>query len=349
MGIKTEYFDFDLPSEMIAAYPSKKRGDDKLLVLNRKSGKIKHHDFKEIISRLKKGDVLVFNDVRVRKCRIFAKKNTGGRVEILILRPLDEKTWLCLLNSSGAVKTGDVYTINENISCRVDSRDEMFYNLSFQPPLNEAVIEELGNIPLPPYIINKRKKNDKDSIESISDEQRYQTVYADKISAAAAPTAGLHFTREIIEELKDKGVTCLFITLDVGWGTFAPIKTEDISKHIMHAETYRINEAEADQINKAKAEGRRVIAVGTTVVRSLEASYNDGRVNHGEGNTEIFISPGYDFKVIDAMITNFHTPRSSLVVMISAFAGRDLVFHAYKEAIKKNYRFYSYGDAMFIE
>ncbi len=349
MGIKTEYFDFTLPDELLAAYPSKKRGDDRLLVLERKSGQIRHHDFNEIVSILKKGDILVFNDVRVRKCRIFAGKTTGGRVEILLLRPLDKNTWLCLLNSSGSVKTGDIYTINENINCRVESREEMFYNVSFDPALDERLIEELGNIPLPPYIVKKRKKLNKESIESISDELRYQTVFADKISAAAAPTAGLHFTEEILEELKAKDIACLFVTLDVGWGTFAPIKTDDISKHTMHAETYRITKSTADQINKAKAENRRVIAVGTTVARTLEASCIDGRVNPGEGNTDIFISPGYEFKVIDAMITNFHTPCSSLLVMISAFAGRDTVLDAYKEAIKKGYRFYSYGDAMFIE
>ena len=364
-GMKLSAFDYNLPKELIAQEPMKPRDHSRLLILDKKTGKIEHKKFYNIIEYFKKGDVLVMNNSKVFPARLIGKrKNTGGKVEVFLLKKIKDKTWQCLVGGRRA-RAGLEIEFNKKLKCilKKDNKDstwEVEFNLNNKEMMQ--VIEKIGKVPLPPYI--KRV----DSRKQITDSRNYQTVYADenKIGSVAAPTAGFHFTPELIKKLKKKGVQIEYITLHVGLGTFAPVKTDDITKHKMHAEYVEIEKDVLKRIIKAKKEKRRIVAVGTTSVRTLEAVASQFSIFTRQASTSnfqflnnfqfknfkkfvnIFIYPGYKFKIVDAMITNFHLPKSTLLMLVSAMAGQDNIKKAYKEAIKKKYRFYSYGDAMFI-
>ena len=338
--MKLSDFDFELPEELIAQTAIEPRDNSRLMVLDKSMTLIEDRKFYNIIDYLKSGDVLVVNKTRVIPARLFGKKDNGTTLECFLLKRLDLNKWEVLLKPAKKLKIGQELVFLENkltaklLEIKEDGNRvlEFTYNGNF-----EEILDELGEMPLPPYISEKLK-----------DKSRYQTVYAEKGESVAAPTAGLHFTNELLEKIKDKGVELLEIYLDVGLGTFRPVKEENILEHKMHYEKYSIPEESALRINKAKKEGRRIIAVGTTTVRTLESS-NDGKeVISGSGETDIFIYGDYKFKIVDAIITNFHLPKSTLLMLISAFASKDFIFAAYEEAIKEKYRFYSFGDAMFI-
>ena len=338
--MKLSDFDFELPEELIAQTAIEPRDNSRLMVLDKSMTLIEDRKFYNIIDYLKSGDVLVVNKTRVIPARLFGKKDNGTTLECFLLKRLDLNKWEVLLKPAKKLKIGQELVFLENkltaklLEIKEDGNRvlEFTYNGNF-----EEILDELGEMPLPPYIGEKLK-----------DKSRYQTVYAEKGESVAAPTAGLHFTNELLEKIKDKGVELLEIYLDVGLGTFRPVKEENILEHKMHYEKYSIPEESALRINKAKKEGRRIIAVGTTTVRTLESS-NDGKeVISGSGETDIFIYGDYKFKIVDAIITNFHLPKSTLLMLISAFASKDFIFAAYEEAIKEKYRFYSFGDSMFI-
>ncbi len=340
--MKTSDFDYYLPEELIAQTPVEPRDSSRLLVYNRKEDKVYHERFYDIKKYLKKGDLLVRNNTRVLPARMFAKTKNGGKVEVLLLKRFDLTEWEVLVKPGKKAKPNTVLTISENLSLEVLSNIEesgsrrvrFIYDGVF-----EDIIAELGEMPLPPYITEKLK-----------DKERYQTVYAKVDGSAAAPTAGLHFTDRLLNELKEMGVEIADVLLHVGLGTFRPVKTEDILSHHMHSEYYEIDEINAEKINRAKKEGRRVIAVGTTSVRTLEsASDENGFVKPTKADTEIFIYPSYKFKCVDALITNFHLPKSTLVMLVSALSTREKVLELYNTAVAEKYRFFSFGDSMFIE
>ena len=343
-------YNYDLPEKLIAQKPVKKRDRSKLLLLNRKTGELSHREFSEIYKYLLPGDILIINNTEVIPGRLLGRKETGGKAEVLILDYAGGKagsgkfTSECLINASKHTKAGTFIFFGNGLKAEVTGFFDGVYSLKFYCSSDfESLLYKMGKIPLPPYI----KRNENDS--SFNDKTAYQTVYAREKGAVAAPTAGLHFTKELIEKLKLKGVEIAVITLHVGYGTFLPVRSSDIRDHRMHSERFFIPESTADIINRARKEGRRIIAVGTTCVRTLEfASDKNGVVNSGNGTCNLFIYPGYTFKVIDAMITNFHLPKSTLLMLVSAFAGRENILNAYKKAIKNKYRFYSYGDAMLI-
>lgn len=344
--MRTDLFDFELPEAQIAAFPSRERGADRLLVLERAGGRREHHDFSGILGFLKKGDLLVVNDTKVRRARLSARKTGGGQVEVMLLAPETPDLWLCLTRSNRPLRSGSELILEPGLSCRIEARDEKTARVRFSRPLTEEDIERLGNVPLPPYIIRQRKRSA--GGEWCDDNERYQTVFAAEPGAVAAPTAGLHFTSALLAAAGAMGVGLCRITLEVGWGTFAPVEQDNLEEHRLHEERYRITSGAAEALNRAREEGRRIIAVGTTVVRTLEAACGAGGFAPGEGTTDIFIKPGYRFRVIDALLTNFHTPRSTLLMLVAAFAGREAVLEAYREAVTLGYRFYSYGDVMFI-
>ena len=343
-------YNYDLPEKLIAQKPVKKRDRSKLLLVNRKTGELSHHEFSEIYKYLLPGDILIINNTEVIPGRLLGRKETGGKAEVLILDYAGGKagsgkfTSECLINASKHTKAGTFIFFGNGLKAEVTGFFDGVYSLKFYCSSDfESLLYKMGKIPLPPYI----KRNENDS--SFNDKTAYQTVYAREKGAVAAPTAGLHFTKELIEKLKLRGVEIAEITLHVGYGTFLPVRSSDIRDHRMHSERFFIPESTADIINRARKEGRRIIAVGTTCVRTLEfASDKNGVVNSGNGTCNLFIYPGYTFKVIDAMITNFHLPKSTLLMLVSAFAGRENILNAYKKAIKNKYRFYSYGDAMLI-
>ena len=342
--MRTDLFDFELPEELIAAYPSENRGEDRLLVLGRTDGKVTHGRFPDILSFLKSGDLLVVNDTRVRKARLYARKPSGGRVELLLLRPLGEQRWECLSRSSRPLKPGTLLELEPGLEAVFEQRIGATAVIRFNREPAEEEIERLGEMPLPPYILKQRENHQADGF----DDERYQTVFAEKTGAVAAPTAGLHFTPELLSAAKAEGIGQCRITLEVGWGTFAPVKSESIDAHPMHSERYTISPEAAEQLNRAVREKRRIVAVGTTVVRTLESAVREHGFSPVSGSTDIFISPGYRFRAIDCLLTNFHTPRSTLLMLVSAFAGRENILNAYREAVAEKYRFYSYGDAMLI-
>ncbi len=336
--MKTSDFDYNLPEELIAQTPVYPRDSSRLLVYDRKNKSIEHKHFFDIKNYLKKGDVLVRNNTKVLPARIFAYTKNGGKVEILLLKRFNLNEWEVLVKPGKKAKPNTELIINEELSLKVLStieesgsrRVEFFYNGVF-----EDIISRVGEMPLPPYIKEKLK-----------DQSRYQTVYAKVDGSAAAPTAGLHFTEELIKELTDMGVIIVDVLLHVGLGTFRPVKAENILDHHMHSEYYEISKESADIINKAKKEGRRVIAVGTTSVRTLEsASDEKGYVKPVKDNTEIFIYPPYKFKCVDALITNFHLPKSTLLMLVSAFSSKEEILEVYKTAVQEKYRFFSFGDA----
>lgn len=338
--MKLSDFDFDLPDNLIAQSAMEPRDHSKLMVLEKNKQVIEHKKFYNISDYLKKGDVLVVNRTRVIPARLFGKKDTGSILECFLLKRIDLNTWEVLLKPAKKLKIGQklVFLERKLEAVLKEVKDDGNRILEFIYEGNfEEILDELGEMPLPPYITEKLK-----------DKNRYQTVYAKEGESVAAPTAGLHFTNELLEKLKDSGVELTEIYLDVGLGTFRPVQTENILEHKMHHEKYHIPEESAEIINRAKREGRRIIAVGTTTVRTLESSNNGAEVISGDGETDIFIYGDYKFKIVDALITNFHLPKSTLLMLISAFAGKNFIFTAYETAIQEKYRFYSFGDAMFI-
>ena len=343
-------YDYDLPEKFIAQKPVKERDRSKLLFLNRKTGELSHHEFSGIYKFLLPGDILVLNNTEVIPGRLLGRKETGGKAEVLILDYAGGKadsgkfTSECLISASKHTKTGTFIFFGNDLKAEVTGFFDGVYSLKFYCSGDfESLLYKMGKIPLPPYI----KRNENDS--PCNDKTAYQTVYACEKGAIAAPTAGLHFTKELIEKLKSRGVEIAAITLHVGYGTFLPVRSSDIRDHRIHSERVFIPEATAAIINRARKKGRRIIVVGTTCVRTLEfASDKNGTVSSGNGICNLFIYPGYKFKVVDAMITNFHLPQSTLLMLVSAFAGRENILCAYKDAIKNKYRFYSYGDAMLI-
>ncbi len=336
-------FDYELPKELIAQTPLEKRDSSRLLVLDKNTGKMKHEHFNNIINYLHKGDVLVLNNTKVIPARLIGiKEETGAVIELLLLKDIGNDTWECLSKPAKRLKIGTVISFGEGILKAevVEKFDEgiTHVKLIYDGILME-ILDKLGTMPLPPYIH-----------ETLKDKDRYQTVYAKFPGSAAAPTAGLHFTKELLKEIEQKGITICYVTLHVGLGTFRPVEEENVLDHKMHSEYYQMDQETAEILNKAKEENRRIIAVGTTSTRTLEtiAGLNNGKFIATSGNTEIFIYPGYQFKAIDCLITNFHLPKSTLVMLVSALASREIILNAYKEAVNDKYRFFSFGDAMFI-
>ena len=339
--MKTHDFWYDLPEELIAQTPLEKRDASRLLVLDRQSGALEHKHFYEVIDYLRPGDCLVMNDSRVLPARLLGHRPTGGAVEVLLLRDLGDKKWECLCKPGRKMQVGsEVVFGNGELTATVVAVQndgnrvvEFHYDGIFL-----EVLERLGKMPLPPYIKAE-----------LQDRERYQTVYSREVGSAAAPTAGLHFTEELLEQVRAKGVKTAFVTLHVGLGTFRPVKAEEISEHHMHSELCMMSEETAEILNQTRAEGGRIICVGTTSCRTLESLVkDDGTFEAGSKWTEIFIFPGYQFKAMNGLITNFHLPESTLVMLVSAFASRENVLHAYEEAVKEKYRFFSFGNAMLI-
>ena len=345
--MKTSHFSFDLPEDLIAQYPSDRRGESRLLQLERNSGKVSHHTISELPGLLPENSLLVFNNSRVRKARIYGETPTRGRVEFLLIKSLPEEdpegcVWLTIVSKAKKQKPGKTYSFDDGIQGEITEIRNQHRVIRFSRPVNDEWLDKNGRMPLPPYI--KRE-------DEFSDAERYQTVFSEKTGSIAAPTAGLHFTDDTMMAIKAAGIQTAFISLHVGLGTFLPVRTEDIREHKMHSEDYEISEESAEIINRAVAEKRSIIAVGTTSVRTLEAeTLRLGRpaVEAGRRSTDIFIYPGKEFGIVNHMLTNFHTPESSLLMLVSAFAGKENIDNAYKTAIEQRYRFYSYGDAMLI-
>ena len=340
--MKVTEFDYELPEELIAQTPIKKRDESRLMVLNREEQTIEHKIFKDIIDYLKPGDVLVRNNTKVIPARLYGRKETGAKVEFLLLNNIEGDIWESIVRPGNKLHVGAKVIFGDGILeakiLEVMPGGTRKVEFKYDGIFNE-ILDKIGLMPLPPYIH-----------ESLKEKDRYQTVYAKYDGSAAAPTAGLHFTPELLEKIQDKGVEIANVTLHVGIGTFRPVKEDTVEAHKMHSEHFYIKQEDVDKINKAKQEGRRVIAVGTTSCRVLEsiADENTGMVKPIEDDTEIFIYPGYKFKCIDGLITNFHLPQSTLLMLVSALAGKEFIMKAYKEAVKEKYRFFSFGDAMFI-
>ncbi|MBU2916719.1 tRNA preQ1(34) S-adenosylmethionine ribosyltransferase-isomerase QueA [Psychrosphaera sp. F3M07] len=341
-------FHFDLPETLIAKAPKKQRSSSKLMALDGQTGDIKHCQFEQILDLVNEGDLLIFNNTRVIPARLFGQKESGGKVEILVERLVDEHTVLAHVRASKSPKPGNILTLENAVKVEMIKRHNDLFELKFLS--NESALsalENYGHMPLPPYI---------DRPDTEDDRERYQTVYNEKPGAVAAPTAGLHFTEELIQKLKDKGVSTEFVTLHVGAGTFQSIRVDDVQEHVMHSEYAEVPENVVEAIQSTKANGKRVIAVGTTSVRSIESaawkcampSKQFDQLVPFTGETDIFIYPGYEFKVVDAMVTNFHLPESTLIMLVSAFAGKENILKGYNLAIANEYRFFSYGDAMFL-
>ncbi len=331
-------FDYELPADLIARHPLPERTGSRLLCLDRASGLLEHAAFPDLGDRLQPGDLLVINDTRVLPGRLQARKETGGRVEIMVERLLDERTVLAQLGSNRTPAVGAVLLCGADVRARITRRDGVFSHIEFDRDVL-TVLDAQGEMPLPPYLER--------GVEP-ADEQRYQTVYADRPGAVAAPTAGLHFDQDLLARLQDRGVSLARVTLHVGAGTFLPVREEDVTRHEMHAEYLEVSESVCDAVRATRARGGRVVAVGTTSMRALESAASDGELRPMAGETRLYILPGYRFRVCDALVTNFHLPRSTLLMLVSAFAGVDHIRSAYAEAIRQRYRFYSYGDAMFI-
>lgn len=341
--MKVSDFDFYLPEELIAQHPLKERDSSRFMVVDRETGEIEHKVFHDVLDYLEKGDTLVLNNTRVLPARLIGEKEeTGGKIEFLLLKRIEGDKWECLAKPGKRAKVGTVFTFGEGklkavvreIGLEGNRVIEFIYDGIF-----EQILDELGQMPLPPYIHEK-----------LDDRERYQTVYSKEKGSAAAPTAGLHFTEELLEKIREKGVNIAFLTLHVGLGTFRPVKVESIDDHVMHSEYYQLDEENAKIINDTKERGNRVIAVGTTSTRTLETiGSKEGRVKAQSGWTDIFIYPGYKFNIVDALITNFHLPESTLIMLVSALAGKELIMNAYKKAVEEKYRFFSFGDSMFIK
>ena len=340
--MKTSDFYYDLPQELIAQDPLEDRSSSRLLHLDKETGAIEHTDFKHILQYLQPGDCLVINDTKVIPARLYGHKNeTGAVIEILLLKRRENDIWECLVKPGKKARPGAKIVFGDGILTGeiIDIVDEGNRLIQFHyDGIFEEILDQLGEMPLPPYITHK-----------LQDKNRYQTVYAKNEGSAAAPTAGLHFTRELLAKVEEMGVSIAHVTLHVGLGTFRPVKVDDVEQHHMHSEFYVVEEDQARLINETKKNGGRVISVGTTSCRTLESAADEEGILHaGSGWTEIFIYPGYQFKIIDGLITNFHLPESTLLMLVSALAGKEKIMHAYEEAVKESYRFFSFGDAMII-
>lgn len=341
--MKKNDFYYDLPEELIAQHPLKERSESRLMVLDKYTGKVKHDQFKNIINYLDEGDCLVLNDTRVMPARLFGfRKDNGSQIEFLLLRRIDKYSWETLVKPGKKAKIGKKIIFGNGLMTGeiLDILDGGTRIIKFEyEGVFEEILDILGEMPLPPYITEK-----------LQDKERYQTVYSKNLGSAAAPTAGLHFTKKLLKDIQNKGVKIAYITLHVGLGTFRPVKTQNIEEHHMHSEFYSICDEAAKIINDTKMKGNRIVAVGTTSTRTLESAVNEnGYLDAKSGWTDIFIYPGYKFKVIDCLITNFHLPESTLIMLVSALAGRENIMNAYKLAVKEKYRFYSFGDAMLIK
>lgn len=341
--MKTDDFDYYLPENLIAQTPINKRDESKLMVLNKETGTIEHRHFADIIDYLTPNDVLVLNDTKVMPARLIGQKeDTNGHIELLLLKNTKNNIYECLCKPAKRVKIGTIVNFGDGIlkaKC-IEVKEEGIREFEFlYDGIFYEILDKLGEMPLPPYIHKKLK-----------DKNRYQTVYAKNIGSAAAPTAGLHFTQELLEKLKNKGITICYVTLHVGLGTFRPVNVEDVTTHKMHSEFYTINEETAKILNQAKKEGKNIVSVGTTTTRVLETVINQYQTfKECSGYTSIFIYPGYQFKAVDSLITNFHLPKSTLIMLVSAFCSKEIIMNAYSEAIKNSYRFFSFGDSMFIK
>ena len=338
--LKSSYY-YELPEELIAQTPVEPRDSSRLLVYHRKNGQIEHKIFRDIVDYLNNGDVLVINNTRVLPARLFGYKDTSAKIEVLLQKRIDLKNWEVIAKPFKRLSVGTKVTFSTNLSCEVvEKGDYGSCKIRFDfDGVFEDRLSEVGQMPLPPYIHEKLKNK-----------ERYQTVYSKVEGSSAAPTAGLHFTKELLTKIKDKGVEIIEVLLHVGLGTFRPVKEDNILNHDMHSEYIEMTEENANKLNRAKQEGRRIIAVGTTSVRVLEScADNNGNIIPQKRETDIFIYPSYKFKIVDALITNFHLPESTLIMLVSAFAGYDETMHIYREAVKEKYRFFSFGDAMFIE
>lgn len=359
-------YDYNLPEELIAQLPADKRDNSRMMVLNRKDRTISHKHFYDIVDLIDKNTLLVMNNTKVLPARLIGYKDTGAKIEVFLLKQAKSQSleenmqtpmcrvkqlclWDVLIKPSKRVKPDTIIKISEELSVkaikRLEENGEWLVELLFEGNNVLDVLHRNGQIPLPPYIERKIQNEDLKKL----DFERYQTVYAKDEGSVAAPTAGLHFTQEILQKLQDKGVELAYVTLNVGLGTFRPVQCENVENHKMHSETFEISEKAAEQINRAKKEGKQIVAVGTTTVRTLETAFQKyGCIKPCHDHSELFIYPPYEFKVIDKLITNFHLPKSTLLMLVSALAGKDFIFEAYNEAIKNNYRFFSYGDCMFI-
>ena len=341
-------FDYELPEELIAQMPADKRENSRMLVLNRDSHTLEHKHFYDIVDLIEPDSLLVLNDTKVLPARLRGHKETGANIEIFLLKQTVEDCWDVLIKPSKRIKPGTIVKVSDELSVevleRLEDDGEWSVRLLFEGDVLD-VLHRNGNIPLPPYIERKMQSDDLKKL----DFERYQTVYARDEGSVAAPTAGLHFTQDILKKLADKGVEIKYVTLNVGLGTFRPVKCENVLEHKMHSEAFEISEDTACAVNNAKREGRKIIAVGTTTVRTLETAYQQfGEVKACRSASELFIYPPYEFKVVDNLITNFHLPKSTLLMLVSALAGKEFIFEAYREAIAQKYRFYSYGDCMYI-
>ena len=346
-------YDYNLPEELIAQMPADKRENSKMMVLNRKDRTISHKHFYDIVDLIEPNTLLVMNNTKVLPARLIGHKDTGAKIEVFLLKSVENSEngcfWDVLIKPSKRVKPDTVIKISDELSVkalkRLEENGEWLVELIYEGKNVLDVLHKNGQIPLPPYIERKIPNEDLKKL----DFERYQTVYAKDEGSVAAPTAGLHFTKEILEKLQDKGVELAYVTLNVGLGTFRPVQCENVLEHKMHSETFEISEKASEQINRAKREGRKIVAVGTTTVRTLETAYQKfGCIKPCHDHSELFIYPPFEFKVIDNLITNFHLPKSTLLMLVSALAGKDFIFEAYKEAIENNYRFFSYGDCMYI-
>ena len=347
-------YDYNLPEELIAQMPADKRDNSRMMVLNRKDRTISHKHFYDIVDLIEPNTLLVMNNTKVLPARLIGHKDTGAKIEVFLLKQNSKmqdkhENWEVLIKPSKRVKPDTIIKISDELSVRaikrLEENGEWLVELIFNGNNVLDVLHRNGNIPLPPYIERKIPNEDLKKL----DFERYQTVYAKDEGSVAAPTAGLHFTKEILKKLENKGVELAYVTLNVGLGTFRPVQCENVENHKMHSETFEISEKAAEQINKAKAEGKKIVAVGTTTVRTLETAYKKfGCIKACHDHSELFIYPPYEFKVIDNLITNFHLPKSTLLMLVSALAGKDFIFDAYKEAIENKYRFFSYGDCMYI-
>jgi S-adenosylmethionine:tRNA ribosyltransferase-isomerase len=338
--MKKSDFNYHLPETLIAQHPLSERTASRLLCLNRETGDTLDRQFNDLLNFIEPNDLLVFNDTRVIPARLFGTKTTGGKIEILIERILDEQHALAHIRSSKSPKSGARIELDNGYFCEVEGRENDLFQLRFDDakPLLE-ILAEIGHIPLPPYIERADDENDF---------TRYQTVFGKNLGAVAAPTAGLHFDERMLEKINVKGIQTAFVTLHVGSGTFQPVRVENLSEHIMHKEFFAVPQETVNAVNQTKKRGGRVIAIGTTAVRALESASRSGMLNAGVGDTDLFITPGYEFKSVDAMLTNFHLPESTLLMLVSAFSRYEFVMHAYQHAIEQKYRFFSYGDAMWI-
>lgn len=348
--MKISEFTFDLPDELIAQTPSDRRGEDRLLLINRKTGEYKDAMFSDFVSYLDDSCLIVVNDTRVRKARVYGISQTGGKVEFLFTGAVSPCCWQAMVSKSKKQKVGKKYTFytaDNTVFCTGEIESEVDDNdngsslkvVRFDREIDEEFFLKCGHVPLPPYI--KRE-------DDFNDETRYQTVYANECGSMAAPTAGLHFTEETLKQLEKKGIEVVHITLQVGMGTFLPVRTENLEDHVMHTEAYYVSLEAAEKINNAKAQGKKIVAIGTTSVRTLESAGKSGKVIPGSSATNLFITPGFEFKIVDKLVTNFHTPESTLLVLVSSFSSRENVLNAYKHAVQERYRFFSYGDACFF-